>query len=64
MRPHGWQDCSELLKRFVVPTLAPPPTIMPQTTEVSSQASKGISLGALGLLVEVWAGMGMGCRDE
>ena len=34
---------------IVVPTLAPPPTITPQTTEASSQASKGISLGALGL---------------
>ena len=48
MRPHGWQVCSELLKRFVVPTLAPSPTIIPQTTEVLSQASKGISLEALG----------------
>ena len=50
MRPYGWQVCSELLKRFVVRTLAPPPTIMPQTTEVLSQTSKGIRLGALGWL--------------
>jgi hypothetical protein len=38
--------------------------ILEVASKVSSQASKGIRLGALGLLVEVWAGMGMGCRDE
>jgi hypothetical protein len=35
---------------IIVPTLAPPPTIIPQTTEVLSQVSKGIRLGALGLM--------------
>lgn len=35
---------------IVVPTLAPPPTIILQTTEELSQASKGIRLGALGLI--------------
>ena len=35
---------------IVVPTLAPPPTIIPQTTEVLSQVNKGISLEALGWL--------------
>ena len=39
---------------IVVPTLAPPPTIIPQTTEVLSQVSKGIRLGALGL--RWWSG--------